>query len=210
LPPRHLERYTDGVTDPAWPDVQAWIREAKNTVELLPPDLGRREPVREKVGVSLGSALGAVIHETGGILVDQAWLRVLGSGSPRLPRVARVDRQWVLVADDVVGGFFALHAPDGEVRYLAPDTLEWEALGLRYSAWFRWTLTEDLGKFYQDYRARGWEERIRALEPHQSFHIAPPPFTAGASYYERSWRGIPVPEIYEMTLDFQAQLRGQE
>ncbi len=198
------------MTDPAWPDVQAWIREAKNRVEILPPDAERRDSIREKVGVSLESALGAVIHETGGLLVDQDWLRILGSGSPRIPRSALVDRQWILVADDVVGGFFALHPPDGEVRYLAPDTLEWEALGMRYSAWLRWALTENLGTFYQDYRARGWEERIRALEPHQSFHIAPPPFLAGPAFYERSWRGISISEIYEMTLDFQAQLRGQE
>jgi hypothetical protein len=198
------------VSDAAWPDVQAWIREASNSVDLLPPDAGARDSIREKVGVSLESALGAVIHETGGILVDQGWLRILGSGCPRLPRVARVDRQWILIADDVVGGFFALHAPDGEVRYLAPDTLEWEMLGMRYSGWLRWALTENLGKYYQDYRAQGWEERIKTLQPHQSFHIAPPPFVAGPTFYERSWRGISISEIYEMTLDFQAQLRGQE
>ena len=30
--------------------------------------------------------MGAVIFETGGILIDEGWLRILGSGHPRLPR----------------------------------------------------------------------------------------------------------------------------
>jgi Protein of unknown function DUF2625 len=196
------------VSDPAWPDVQAWIREATNSVELLPPDLGRREELREKVGVSLGAALGAIIHETGGILVDQGWLRILGSGSERLPRVALVDREWILIADDVVGGFFALHPPDGEVKYLPPDTLEWERLGIKYSAWFRWCLTEQLGTFYQDYRAHGWEERIRALHPDQGFLIYPPPWTKGPHYYERSWKAVRMTELYHMAFEVRNQLGG--
>jgi len=195
------------VSDPAWPDVQAWIREAKNSVDVLPPDAPRRDSIREKVGVSLESALGAVIHETGGLLVDQGWLRILGSGSPRIPRTALVDRQWILVGDDVVGGFFALHPPGGDVRYLAPDTLEWEGLGIRYSAWLRWCLSEQLGVFYQDYRAHGWEERIRSLEPERSFQILPPPWAEGPAFYERSWKSLPVEQLYELTLDLQTQLR---
>jgi hypothetical protein len=198
------------VSDPAWPDVQAWIREATNGVELLPPDPGRRDAIREKVGVSLESALGAVIHETGGILVDHGWLRILGSGSPRIPRTALVDRQWILVADDVVGGFFALHPPEGRIQYLAPDTLEWESLGIGYSAWFRWCLSEQLAVFYQDYRAHGWEERVRSLEPDRSFQILPPPWADGPTFYERSWKPLPVGSLYELTLDFQAQLREKK
>jgi hypothetical protein len=184
------------------------MRQATNSVEVLPPDLEHRETVRQKVAVSLESALGAVLHETGGILIDHGWLRILGSGSERVPRVALVDRQWILVADDVVGGFFALHPPKGEVHYLAPDTLEWEGLGIGYSAWFRWGLTEELGTFYQDYRARGWEERIRALRPEQGFHIDPPPWTKGPHYYERSWKAVPMTELYHMAFEVRDQLRA--
>jgi hypothetical protein len=196
------------VTDPAWPDVQAWIRAAKNGVDVLPPDLARREELREKVGVSLGAALGAIIHESGGILVDRGWLRILGSGCERLPRVALVDREWILIADDVVGGFFALHPPEGEVKYLPPDTLEWEGLGIKYSAWFRWSLSEQLGAFYHDYRAQGWEERIRTLQPDQGFLIYPPAWTKGPHYYERSWKPVPMTELYHLAFEVRDQLRG--
>lgn len=196
------------MSEPAWPHVQDWLRAAENGVEVLPPDVDQREETRTGIGVSLDSALGAVIQETGGILVDQGWLRILGSGSPRIPRRARGDRKWVLVADDVVGGFFALHPPEGKVSYLAPDTLSWEPLDIGYSAWLRWCVTRELGSFYADYRARGWEERIRALEPHQCFMIVPLPWTTGPSFYERSWKNTPVNEAYGLSLDFQAQLGG--
>jgi hypothetical protein len=140
--------------------------------------------------------------------VDHGWLRILGSGSPAVPRVARPDRKWIVVADDVVGGFFALHPPEGEVHYLAPDTLEWEPLGTKYSAWFRWCLTDSLAGFYQDYRGADWKTRVRALEPHQGYLIAPPPWAKeGGPYPERAWKGVPVAELYELALDFQKQMR---
>jgi hypothetical protein len=36
--------------------------------------------------VTSQSPLGAIALETGGLLVDHGWIRVLGGGSPRLPR----------------------------------------------------------------------------------------------------------------------------
>jgi hypothetical protein len=194
------------VTNPAWPDVLQWIKAAENTVEILPADAERRDEIRGRVGVSLESALGAVIHETGGILVDQGWLRILGSGSPALPRIARPDRKWIVVADDVVGGTFALHPPTGEVHYLAPDSLEWESLGIKYSAWFRWCLTDALGGFYQDYRGADWPARIRSLEPHQGYLIQPFPWAKGDPYPARTWNAVPMSELYEMMLDLQQQM----
>ena len=76
-----------------------------------------------------GSPLGAVVFYTGGILIDNGWIRILGSGHPRLNRSlpqwnfscglpkSEAPPPWLLVADDVLGGFFALNggrfSPDG-------------------------------------------------------------------------------------------------
>jgi hypothetical protein len=198
------------VSDPAWPDVQNWIRAAELPVTVLPANMDRRDVIFREVGVSLASALGAVIYETGGLLVDDGWLRILGAGNERLPRTARPDRNWVVIADDAVGGFFALLPPDGEVGYLAPDTLEWERLGVKYSAWFRWVLTKESSKFYRDYRAEDWRTMLAKLRPDQCFQILPPPWSKGPPYPERSWLAAPVLEIYLMTLDVQAQLREDQ
>src|SRR6187455_2268321 len=80
------------------------------------------------------------------------WLRVLGGGHPRLPRAihdfngisaghsAKRLPGAVIVADDAVGGFFALNgggipgAP-GHVFYFPPTSLEWEDVAPSYSDW---------------------------------------------------------------------------
>ena len=84
--------------------------------------------------------MGAIAYETGGILIDHGWLRVLGSGHQKLPRSIvewNLNRSsgYLLVADDAVGGFFsinggALGSDQGLMYYWAPDTLEWESLAL--------------------------------------------------------------------------------
>ena len=73
-------------TDPAWPLIQEWLAEATNPVEILLRDPAAAEAELLKTQVSTRSVMGAVVYETGGILIDHGWLRILGSGSPRLPR----------------------------------------------------------------------------------------------------------------------------
>ena len=73
--------------EPAWPQVRQWIALAASHVEQLPPaPAAERGQALLDVQVSVGSALGAIVYETGGLLIDHGWLRVLGSGHPRLPR----------------------------------------------------------------------------------------------------------------------------
>ena len=108
-------------TEPAWPMLQQWIAEATNRVEVLPPiDDATRNEALYQTQVTTRSPMGAVIYETGGLLIDGGWLRILGSGHPRLPRSlpacnrSRTYRNdgvpppFLLVGDDVVGGFFAI------------------------------------------------------------------------------------------------------
>lgn len=72
--------------EPAWPLVKNWIRLAKNQVEVLPPDIKSRGDVLVQTQVTTKSPMGALIYETGGLIVDHGWLRILGSGHPKLPR----------------------------------------------------------------------------------------------------------------------------
>ena len=193
--------------NPAWPDVQEWLRAGTLPLEILPPDPQRRDVVLGNVGVSLSSALGAILFETGGLLVDQGWIRILGCGHPRLPRTAWVEKPLVHVGDDAVGGFFALHPPAGGVRYLAPDTLEWEDMEIGYSAWLRWCLSDGVATFYKDYRAPDWPDRVRTLKADQGFMIYPFPWAQeGGAIPDRTWKPVPMSELYAMTLDLRKQM----
>src|SRR5689334_10661662 len=71
--------------DPAFPLVQQWAAEAVRPIEFLPASSSRENSLLE-TQVTTRSPMGAIIYETGGVLVDRGWLRFLGSGHPRLAR----------------------------------------------------------------------------------------------------------------------------
>jgi Protein of unknown function DUF2625 len=217
MPARSLHELLN-TAEPAWPLVQSWLREATNPVEVLPPSEPARGEALVATQVTTRSPMGAVIYETGGLFVDHGWLRVLGSGHPRLPRTLpswNLGRSWVdpaasppflLVADDAVGGFFALNGgalgdETGKAYYFAQDSLKWETTGLGYSDFLVWCFTGDLAKFYQDYRWPGWEAEVQALPGDKAFGIYPPPITAGPPYGERHRGAVSLDELYRLYVD---------
>ena len=107
--------------DPAWPRIQEWIAEAPHPIEILPAERPRGEQTLLRLQVTSRSVLGALALESGGILVDRGWLRLLGAGSERLngslltwnglgeTGVEPLLPNAMLVAHDAVGGFFAIN-----------------------------------------------------------------------------------------------------
>ncbi|HUS66574.1 MAG TPA: DUF2625 family protein [Kofleriaceae bacterium] len=184
---RPLEELLDPV--PALPSVTEWAAASIRTVETLPVEAGAGAPNLLALQVSTRSALGAIAYGTGGILVDHGWLRILGAGSPRLPRsIARWNRLEappdrhrlpgaLLVADDVAGGFYAVNGgglagPVGHVLYLAPDTGRWEELAMAHTDWIYWVFSGDVDKFYASLRWAGWEAEAEALAADRAITIA--------------------------------------
>jgi len=210
--------------DPAMPQIRTWLRDAQAAVEVLActPADGARALVAAQV--TTRSPLGALCHETGGILVDHGWLRILGAGCARLPRAlmdwndgrVRLNRRGVplvlLVADDVIGGFFAVNGGGlrgvdaGHVAYLAPDTLDWESLGMTYSEFLCWSWSGQLATFAADHRWPGWQEEVSALSGAQAFSIMPSLFAQGPPIAERDRRAVPIAEIWGTTQAFRTSL----
>jgi len=200
--------------DPGWPIVQRWVAEATNSVEVLPPpDNAARERALLDTQVTTRSPMGAINYESGGIVVDHGWLRILGSGHPRLPRslpgwnfkrsfsVTGQPAPFLLIADDVVGGFFAvdgggLHLEAGKVCYFAPGTVAWESTYQGYSEFLVWCFRGDLEKFYEDVRWPGWQDETRELRGDQAFSIYPFLSCSGPPIAERSRRPVALSEIY--------------
>jgi len=204
--------------DPGWPLVAQWVAEATNPVEILPPaEDGARNDALLDSQVTTRSPMGAIIYETGGIMVDHGWLRILGSGHPRLPRslpgwnskrsisVIGQPPPFLLIADDVVGGFFALdggglHLEPGKVCYFAPGTLAWESARLGYSEFIVWCFRGDLAKYYEDVRWPGWQDETRELRGDQAFSIYPLLSSSGPPIAERSRRPVALSEICDLHL----------
>jgi hypothetical protein len=197
-------------------------------VHILPADEESRGRILLESQVSIRSPMGAVIFNTGGILIDKGWLRLLGSGHPRLPRSisewnkgrSRTSEGqslgfW-LIGDDVIGGFFALDGgafgkAKGEVFYFAPDTLQWEPMnGMGYSEFLVWSLGPSLSRFYQSTRWEGWETETSALNGDQAFSIYP--FLCsheGKDIGSNSRKPCSVAEVFSFnTVELPRQLEG--
>ena len=209
--------------EPAWPLVQEWVASAKAPVEVLPKS-ERAEAELETLQVTTRSPMGAIAYESGGLLLDGGWLKVLGASHPRSPfsisGLTRALGLWpeldgppalLVVGVDVLGGMFAvdggsLGAP-GSVHYLAPDDPEWMDCEQGYSGWLGAALDGGLADFYAELRWSGWERELAALAPDQGISIVPPPWTEeGKNIGQASRRAVPLAELMGMLLELSGTL----
>lgn len=210
--------------DSGWVLVQEWIEQATNPVEILPRTLSRAEQELLSIQVTTRSPMGALIYETGGLLVDHGWLRILGSGHEKLDRgivewnfhktdhQLNSDIQYLLIADDVLGGYFAINNGGlgdviGKVYYFAPDTLDWENLDVSYSEFLTWALSGNIALFYELYRWESWETDLRSLNGNQIFSFMPPLFTKEGKNINNNHRKIvPITENYSLSMELKSQI----
>ncbi|HVU55247.1 MAG TPA: DUF2625 domain-containing protein [Puia sp.] len=210
--------------DPAWPLVQQWIAKAKNKVEVLPCDTAKAKVALLNTQVTTRSPMGAIVYSTGGIMVDDGWIRILGAGSTRLPRnlpewnKGRSFKEYgdkapfYLVADDAIGGFFAINGGGlgkdaGKMYYLSPDNLKWEDTEMTYSDFLQFCFSGDLEKYYSGYRWGGWRKEVAAISGNETFNFYPPLFTKeGRDLSKASRKAVPVEEQYSYTMDMRKQI----
>lgn len=210
--------------EPGWTLVKQLIDSAKNKVEILPVDTGKANDALYKTQVTTRSPMGAIIYMTGGLIIDNGWIRILGSGHSKLNRSLP---EWnkgksfkefgeppsfLLIADDAMGGFFLLNGGGlgkdlGKVYYFSPDNLEYEPLDLTYSAFLNFCFNNDLEDFYEGYRWTNWKEDVSTLSGDQIFNFFPPLWTKeGKDINKVSRAAVPVEEQYSLNLDFRKQL----
>jgi hypothetical protein len=191
---------------------------------VLPTDRERGEETLRLLQVTTGSPLGAVALETGALLVDHGWVRVLGAGAETMGlslaswnglharrEIEPIDNALV-VANDAVGGLFALNggAFDGEpgsVFYFAPDTLDWLDMSMGYSGFLQWVCSGDLVRFYQELRWEGWEDDVSHASADQGFALYPPPFAKeGKSVGQAHRKLVPMTELYGVYREYARRL----
>jgi hypothetical protein len=200
--------------EPAWPLVESWVAGAVNDVRVLPTDRGRGEETLRLLQVTTRSPMGSVALETGGLLIDHGWIRILGAGGEAMnsslaswnglltPREIEPIEKALVIANDAVGGLFALNGgafdgDPGSVFYFAPDTLDWLDTSMGYSGFLQWACTGDLSRFYDELRWEGWEDDIAHASPDQGFAFYPPPFAKEGKPVRQAHRKlVPIAELY--------------
>lgn len=210
--------------DSGWPYVKEWIDSATNKVEILSVDNQKAKEALYNTQVTTRSPMGSIVYMTGGILIDNGWIRILGSGNEKLKRSLpdwNLNKSYkefgqpapfLLIADDVIGGFFILNGGVlgndlGKVYYFAPDSLEYEPLDLTYTEFLTFCFNGDLNNFYKDFRWKNWKEDISKLSGDQVYNFVPFLWTKEGKDIEKSSRkAISIEEQYNVNLDFRKQL----
>lgn len=203
--------------DDAMPLIREWADACPHSIQILDVDEAAGIRALEALQVTTRSALGALAFHTGGLSIDHGWLRILGAGCEAFPRaidtwngVGGEERcqHGLLVADDVLGGFFAWFREPRTIHYLAPDSLEWEDLDLGHTNFIAWSLGDGVADFYTDYRWEGWPAYVEQIRADSGLSIVPPLWAEGPALIERSRRSVPIDELWRLQLDFQRQLVG--
>lgn len=211
-------------TDPGWIPVDEWIKSAKNKVEVLPVDTSKAKDALYKTQVTTRSPMGAIIYMTGGLLIDDGWIRILGSGSSKINRTLPdwnkgksfnefgESPSFLLIADDAIGGFYLLNGGGlgedlGKVYYLSPGNLEYEPLGLNYTQFLHFCFNNDLDKFYEGNRWTNWRNEVSTLNGDKVFNFYPFLWTKeGKDVNKNSRKAISVEEQYDFNLAMRKQL----
>jgi len=68
------------VDDPAGPLLREWLEAGQVDAQILAVEPERCDQCLVGMQVTLRSVLGALAYETGGLLIDHGWLRLLGGG----------------------------------------------------------------------------------------------------------------------------------
>jgi len=203
-------------SDPAWIYVEGWIKKAEVKVVVLPKDNIRADKEIETAQVTTHSPMGAIIYETGGIIIEDGIIRILGSGNTRLNRgIMEWNRdksftkdenpKFLLIADDVFGGFFAINggflSPDnlGKVFYFAPDTLKWENLDLNYSDFLVFCFSKNINEYYSEYKWKTFDKDFTKTDFDKSFSFYPYLFSEEGKEIDKvTKRLVPISELWTM------------
>ena len=211
-------------SDPGWPLVKQWIDSAQNKVEILLCDTAKAKEALYRTQVTTRSPMGAIIYATGGLLIDDGWIRIIGSGNIKLNRTVPdwnkgksfreygEQPKFLLIADDAIGGYFAINGGEfgsdrGKIYYLSPDNLEWESLDLTYSDFLDFCFNGNLDDFYSNLRWTNWRDEVSKLDGNKAYNFFPPLWSKeGKDVNKSSRKPIPVEEQYQFSLATRKQL----
>ncbi len=215
--------------NPGWEVVKKWIQEAENEIEILEKDSKQADLALYRTQVTTRSPMGAIIYETGGILIDHGWIRILGSGSDKLKRnlpewnkgksfeTYGQAMPFLLIADDAIGGFFALNGGGfgdqdfGKIYYLSPESLEWEPLDIGYSEFIYWTFTGDIDDFYKGLRWKKWKKEVEQMGVDQAMNFYPFLWSKYEDLEKLSRKPVPIEESWTMLMSVRNQfMSGKE
>ncbi len=168
------------------------------------------------------SALGSILFNTSGITVDN-WIRIFGSESEENRGIlsynkisengvaSKIDKM-LIVADDVVGGVFAMNAGKfsdgiGDVWYFAPDTLEWDSLEMKYSEFISWVVMGNTDEFYCTLRWSKWKDDVSNVNFDEAILVYPFLWSNEVEIEKADKKIVPVEELLNINQEYSKKFK---
>jgi hypothetical protein len=123
---------------------------------------------------------------------------------------------FLLVADDALGGFFAINEGGlgtdmGKMYYLVPATLQWQKLDMNYDQFLRFVFDSDLDDFYTSFRTKNWKFEVSNLPADKCYNYSPPLWAKeGKNFTKSVRRQIPADEQYNYNMAMRKKLGMEE
>lgn len=203
----------DKIDNNLWIDINEMFKNSYREVEIQLDELDNGVKSIDVLQVTSKSVLGSVILNTSGIVIDH-WIRILGHDSNTnigilsynlidQTGIAKKIDKMLIVADDVVGGLFALNAGKfntgiGEVWYFAPDTLEWESLELQYSEFIAWIARGNIDEFYRTMRWSTWKDTCKNVKSNEAILIYPFLWSSEVQIEKADKKVVPAEELFKI------------
>lgn len=200
-----------------WQEMKSMIISSNRQSELNFSEIEYGEESLKILQITSKSALGSIVLNTTGIVIDN-WIRILGHDNDINRGVlsfnsigengvaTKIDKM-LIVADDVVGGLFALNAGKfsegvGEVWYFAPDTLEWESLEMQYSEFIAWIAKGNVDEFYNTMRWSTWKEDCKNVKFNESILIYPFLWSNEIQLEKADKKIVPAEELLKINQEY--------
>ncbi len=209
------------VNDSAINLINDWAKKATVKVEILENDKSSAAKNLLWAQVSTRSSMGAIIYETGGIVIENGLLRIYGSGCQKLNR-SIMDwnsgravfenniPKYILIADDIFGGFYAINGGFfsnetlSKIYYFSPDTLQWENLNINYSDFILFSFSTKINQFLNAFKWETFDTNFNQSNYNQAFSFYPFLFTIEGKNIEKvDKKLVSVDEIWKLYNDLQ-------
>lgn len=194
-----------------WQEIISTADKSGRIVKVLRGNSETGQKVCNKLGISADSALGSVVLNSGGIVIDN-WIRLFGQGSidNKNDKFKDFTAEMLLVAEDVVGGLFAMNLSRDEdnnlIWYFAPDTLEWECLDMKYGQFLSWAFEGNIDDFYTTMRWSTWAEDVKDIDINSGILIYPFLWAKECNIETAKKSVVPTDEIIGINLDYSRKL----
>ncbi|MCR5743890.1 MAG: DUF2625 domain-containing protein [Lachnospiraceae bacterium] len=204
-----------------WEEIEKMFSQSKRDVRIIEGTENVGLGVITYIGLNDDTSIGAVIRNTKGIIVDNT-VRILGQGDKEIDGMDVVNEiedgrmlidGKLIVATDIVGGAYAMNITDmgsviGSIWYFAPDTLKWEALGIKYSEFLYWTALGNMDDFYKSLRWRDWKQMAAGLTFNQAYMFYPFLWSKECDRDSAKKSVVPYKEILGINLEYGKKFFG--